>query len=150
RAVHDFVLSSRGGLAASREAASAIVRRSFSWGFGEFEENAALIQWMQDHNRRAPQQRKVQFYGIDLSGADNEGSFPHAEIALSDAVDFLRRKAPADAASVIRRAEAVLARSATLGYARLSKARDADLDAALDAVDAFLASHRPMLAARST
>jgi erythromycin esterase len=138
RAVHDFVLGGRGS-------AADITRRSLTWGFGEYAENAALIQWMRDTNRRAPTRRKIQFYGIDLSGADNDSGFPHAAVAIQSVVRYLGRAAPKTSSGLLARLGPLLDRISTGGYAQLAVNHDPKLDAALETIQSFLASHTAAL-----
>ncbi len=86
RAVHDYVAGGAGD-------AGDITRRSLSWGFGAYAENAQLVKWMHDYNRHARGRRAIQFYGIDLSGADNDSTFTRPEIALSAVAEYIRTAA---------------------------------------------------------
>lgn len=87
RAVQDFVRGGAGN-------AAKIAKDSLTWGFGDYEENVRLVQWMRDYNERAGEQRKLRFYGIDLSGADNDAAFPNADVAVRSVVGFLRETTP--------------------------------------------------------
>lgn len=77
RVVYDFVKTGTDALRAS-----SVAREGLTWGFGKFPENAELIRWLHDYNANPAHKRKVQFYGIDLSGADNHGSFSRARAAI--------------------------------------------------------------------
>ncbi len=137
RAVHDFVAGGPGN-------AADIARRSLTWGFGEFAENAELIQWMRDYNGRAAGRRKINFYGIDLSGADNDGAFPNAQIALQQVVQYLRTAAPDASRSLLAELAPVLQVSGA-GYARLAVSRDPALDGTLESLHRFLCDHAALL-----
>jgi erythromycin esterase len=143
RAVHDFVQGG-GGKAAD------VTRRSLTWGFGDYAENVALIEWMRDYNRRAAERRQIQFYGIDLSGADNDSAFPHAGVAIQGVVRYLRSAAPRSSSALIARLGPLLDRTAAGGYAQLAASHDHDLDTALGSLDSFLASHAAALRRAST
>ena len=134
RAVHDFVLGVPGN-------AAEVTHRSLTWGFGEYAENAALIQWMRNYNLREKGRRKLQFYGIDLSGADNDSGFPHGGVTLVQVMDYLRRAAPLDSQDLRAALEPLLQRVSAVGYARLARAHDSGLDSALGSLDAYLAHH---------
>jgi erythromycin esterase len=134
RAVHDFVQGGGGK-------ASDVTRQSLTWGFGDFAENAALIEWMRNYNQRAGVRRQIQFYGIDLSGADNDSAFPHAGVAFQGVVRYLRSAAPRTSSELIARIGPLLDRTAAEGYAQLAASHDHELDAALDSLNSFLASH---------
>ena len=134
RAVHDFVLGGPGS-------AAEVSRRCLSWGFGEYAENAALIQWMRNYNLREAGRRKLQFYGIDLSGADNDSGFPHGGITLVQVMDYLQRAAPLESQNLRVALEPLLQRVWAVGYARLARAHDSGLDIALGSLNAYLAHH---------
>jgi erythromycin esterase len=46
----------------------AVLRESFSYGFGSLPENIELIEWLRSYNAAQPSFRKVHFYGVDLAG----------------------------------------------------------------------------------
>ena len=138
RAVHDFVAGGPGN-------AADVARRSLTWGFGEYAENAELIQWMRDYNGRAAGRRKINFYGIDLSGADNDGAFPNAQIALQQVVQYLHTAAPDASQSLLADIAPVLQRVSATGYAHLAVSRDAALDGALESLHGFLRDHAALL-----
>jgi erythromycin esterase len=138
RAVHDFVAGGPGN-------AADVARRSLTWGFGEYAENAELIQWMRDYNGRAAGRRKINFYGIDLSGADNDGAFPNAQIALQQVVQYLRAAAPDASKDLLAEIAPVLRRVSAAGYARVAASRDRALDGALESLHGFLRDHAALL-----
>jgi len=143
RSVHDFVLGGRGN-------AADITQRSLTWGFGEYEENAALIQWMRDYNRRSALHRKIQFYGIDLIGADNDSGFPHAGIAIQSVLRYLKSAAPLTSSGLLARLGPLVDRMSKRGYAQLAVSRDPKLDVALETIESFMASHAAELRRAST
>jgi erythromycin esterase len=138
RAVHDFVAGGPGN-------AADVARRSLTWGFGEYAENAELIQWMRDYNGRAAGRRKINFYGIDLSGADNDGAFPNAQIALQQVVQYLRAAAPDASKDLLAEIAPVLRGVSAAGYARVAASRDRALDGALESLHGFLRDHAALL-----
>ncbi len=138
RAVHDFVAGGPGN-------AADVARRSLTWGFGEYAENAELIQWMRNYNRRAAGRRKINFYGIDLSGADNDGAFPNARIALQQVVQYLRTAAPDASKGLLAELAPLLDRVSAAGYAHLAVSRDPALDGALESLHGFLRDHAALL-----
>ena len=141
--MHEFVQGGSGS-------AADVTRRSFTWGFGDYAENAALIEWMKDYNQRAAIRRRIQFYGIDLSGADNDSAFPHAGVAIQGVVRYLRSAAPRASSGLIERLGPLLDRTAAGGYAQLAKSHDHVLDAALGSLNSFFESHAAMLRRAST
>jgi erythromycin esterase len=138
RAVHDFVAGGPGN-------AADIVHRSLTWGFGDYAENAQLIQWIREYNRHAAGRRKVRFYGIDLSGADNDGDFPHAAVALEEVVKYLRTTAPDASRNLLAGLAPALHRMSAAGYGQLAVNHDPALDAALESLGTFLRTHAAAL-----
>ena len=65
------------------------VRAGFSWGFGEYQENVELLRWLVSYNSNPAHRRKVQFYGIDISGADNHEGFSNARDAIESGLRAL-------------------------------------------------------------
>ena len=143
RAVHDYVAGATGDPAE-------LTRRSLSWGFGEYAENAELVHWMHDYNRRRGSRRKVQFYGIDLSGADNDSAFTHPERALDAVVEYVRSAAPARSRQLLGALAPDLDRISALGYAPLARAHDAALDSTLQSLSKFLSNNAEVLIRSST
>ena len=80
--------------------AARVARESFTWGFGNFEENVELVRWMRAYNDDPGHARKVRFYGMDLSLGGPQGSTP-TPAAIEGALAFLDRVDP-PAAAVIR------------------------------------------------
>jgi erythromycin esterase len=134
RAMHDYVAGAAGD-------AGDITRRSLSWGFGAYAENAQLAKWMHDYNRHARGRRTLQFYGIDLSGADNDSGFPHPEIALNAVVDYIRTAAPARSHKLTADIAPALDRISAIGYASLARRHDPALDSALQSLRRFLSEN---------
>jgi erythromycin esterase len=73
-----------------------IVRDNFTWGFGSFQENVELVQWMRVYNANPAHRRKIRFYGIDLSLGGPSGSTPTAT-AIEQALAYLDAVDPASA-----------------------------------------------------
>jgi erythromycin esterase len=143
RAVHDYVAGGSGN-------AADLTRRSLSWGFGDYAENTELVEWMHDYNRHARGRRAIQFYGIDLSGADNDSGFPHPEIALHAVVEYVRAAAPARSHELLPDLAPVLDRISTIGYAALARRHDPALDSALQSLQRFLSENSRTLLRSST
>lgn len=143
RAVHDFVAGGGGN-------AADITRHFLTWGFGDYAENAQLIQWMRNYNQHAVGRRKIQFYGIDLSGADNDGGFPNAEVALKGVINYVQTAAPDTSRKLLVGLAPLLDQLSTVGYAQLVVGHDPALDAALDSLESFLGSHATALRQAST
>ncbi len=143
RAVHDYVAGGAGR-------ATDLTRRSLSWGFGDYAENAQLVKWMHDYNRQARGRRPIQFYGIDLSGADNDSGFPHPEVALNAVVEYVRAAAPVRSNELIADLAPALDRISAMWFASLARRHDADLDSALQSLQHFLSENAGVLRQSST
>ncbi len=133
RELHDFVL----GRPVEGDART-LVRRDFSWGFGEYAENVQLIQWLHDYNADASHPRKVRFYGIDLSGADNQDGFSKARSAVDHALQVLERAQPSRAERFRAELAPLLLSFSDRDYARLSATEDKRLERALASIAAAL------------
>lgn len=109
--------------------ARAVARASFTWGFGAFEENVALLQWMRAYNAQR-HSRRLRIYGIDLSGGSDADSARMAR-ALEEPLKWLGL---ADS-GVANRAKAMLhpyrARFAAASYATLPPAERDGLTASI-------------------
>jgi erythromycin esterase len=144
RAIYHFVAGGPGD-------AADIARRYLTWGFGRYDENAQLLQWMRDYNRvpgtrqRSSARRAIHFYGMDLSGADHDGGFSGARVALDDVVQYAATADAKDSRKLLAELAPVLGRISTVGYAGLAESHDPALDAALDLLDSFLKTHAAAL-----
>jgi erythromycin esterase len=112
RLINDFVLGAPGD---PREVAAS----GLTWGFGKFAENIALIEWIRQHNATVGDEKKVRFYGIDLSGGEG-GKFTQARTAVDVAIDFLSKAATQEASEMRTRIATYLERFTTDEYATLS------------------------------
>jgi erythromycin esterase len=88
RRIADFVAGGPG--APPPGDAARATRESMTWGFGNFAENAQLVQWMRAYNADPRHRRKIRFYGIDLSLGGPHGSTP-TSAAIESALDYLDR-----------------------------------------------------------
>src|SRR5215472_3569891 len=66
----------------------AVQETGFSHGFGKFEANRELVEWMRHYNADPEPQRKLQFYGFD-SPTDMTTESPHPRQAIHVALDYL-------------------------------------------------------------
>ncbi len=66
----------------------AVQDTGFSHGFGKFEANRELVEWMRHYNADPAHPTKLQFYGFD-SPTDMFTESPHPRQALYVALDFL-------------------------------------------------------------
>lgn len=82
RAINEFVLNGHG-------TSQAVLAAGRMWQWNT-EEVAALLDWMREHNRNLPEDRKVRFAGFD---------FQVNERGREDVISYLQRVAPARAAS---------------------------------------------------
>ncbi len=67
-----------------------VTSNNMSWGFGHFEENQELVQWLRNYNLNRAHPHKIHFVGMDLTGGDN-GEFPNARRSIDDAIKTLER-----------------------------------------------------------
>lgn len=125
------------------------VSNAMSWGFGNFPENAELIQWIREYNADTNHQSKVRFYGIDLSGAQ-QGAFPQARRAVDFALSFLARGDSAGAQGFRDRLEPQLKKFSTWTYSSLSSTERKELLAGFVEITAALEKQRSALIALSS
>lgn len=110
--------------------AAQVVSSSLTWGFGRYAENLELIQWLRQYNEAPGRQRKVSFYGIDLSGGRN-ADFNNSRIALDRVLEYLSAVAAADGRRLQDRLEPYLDKFTTVGYGALAAAQRDDLRGAV-------------------
>ena len=87
--------------------AARVARESFTWGFGNFEENVELLRWMRAYNDDPGHPRKVRFYGMDLSLGGPQGSTP-TPAAIEGALAYLARVDPPVAEAIRTRVTPLL------------------------------------------
>jgi erythromycin esterase len=76
--LYDYVLG-------RSDESEAVLKNAFCYGFGGYPENLDLIRWLRTFNSSQPSERKVRFYGIDLSGQYS----PTAFRSLDDVLNYL-------------------------------------------------------------
>lgn len=114
------------------ELTPSVVASVFSWSYPDgYRQNRDLLQWLHDYNARASTQRKVHFYGVDLTGGRG-GSFDDARAAVDYALAYLATVDPADAASYQTRLAALLPKFNTASFAALTPLQQADVTTSLD------------------
>ena len=138
-AIEKFVAGGAGDL-------KTVVEESMSWGFGQFPENKELIQWMRQYNQNPAHSRKIRFYGIDLTGAQN-GAFPQARRAVDFALSFLERSDAASAAKLRASLAPCLERFSTDQYSTMAPADREKLATGLLAISGALESKKTSLVA---
>lgn len=141
RAVSEYVNGGEGD-------AASIVREHFSWGFGHYGENVQLVSWLREYNETHTP--KVRFYGMDLSGADDNGSFPNGRVAIDAVTAYLKRIDEAGSRHIREAVVPFLGRFSDESYPRLTPAEDASLGTALDSVAAYLRDHQRELVTASS
>jgi erythromycin esterase len=67
-----------------------VVRDGFTYGFGTYEENRALVRWIRNYNADVAHTRKVRFYGIDISLGGPRTATP-TPLALETTLDYVAR-----------------------------------------------------------
>lgn len=75
-----------------------LASRSITNGMGMFPQQARLVRWMREYNQDARHARKIEFYGMDLSGFPGEPGAP-----LDLALGYLERVDPAASAQIRER-----------------------------------------------
>ncbi|MEO8621223.1 MAG: erythromycin esterase family protein [bacterium] len=129
--------------------ARSITRDGLSWGFGNFGENAALIEWLHNWNADPTHTRKVHFYGFDLSGAAN-GAFPNARNGIDSVLAYLTRTDSAAASAAHVSLDQYLGRFSSYTYDKLSSSDRARLAAGLAQLsDALRSAKRKLVDASS-
>lgn len=88
-AINDYVLGGSGD-------AAEVTARGITFGLGSYPQQLALVRWMREYNLAPRHIRKVQFYGMDISGFSGERAAP-----LDIALTYLER-VDAPAASALR------------------------------------------------
>ena len=68
------------------------VKRGFSFGFAQLPQEASLVRWMRAYNDDPKHARKIEFYGVDVSGGDDS-----MELPLRTALAYLAAREPAKA-----------------------------------------------------
>lgn len=126
-----------------------LVRESLSWGFWRYRENVELIEWMHRYNADPAHQRKIRFYGIDMSGGERSGEWRNARIALDDSLSWLARVEPAQFQPVLAALDPFRDRFTLPGYLTLSAAERRELRSALRSLVDFFDLESSTLVAAS-
>jgi erythromycin esterase len=129
--------------------AASITREGITWGFGNFAENVALIDWLHAWNADPKHTRKIHFYGIDLSGSAN-GAFPNGRRGVDSALPYLARGDSGAARAAHVTLDPYLGRFSTYTYASLSPDERARLMGGLTQLAADLRAARRTLVAASS
>lgn len=137
RAVDEFVLGAPGD-------AATLARRDLSWGFGRYEANVQLIQWMRNYNENAHGRRKIHFYGVDMSGA-GRGEFTHADITVRSVVRYLQTVAPESSKSVLQAIGPQLRLMDKMGYWQMALHNGEAVQTMLKPLVAYLSAHEAAL-----
>ena len=143
RRLQDYVA---GGPGEARQ----VAQEGFTWGFGRFEENVALLSWIRRYNADPAHPRKIHVYGIDLSGGDSSGFGAKARITLDASLAYLARVAPRRTARERRPFGRFLDRFSQASYDRLSSADRARMRSAIDRLIAVFDRDRATLIAASS
>lgn len=86
RRVNDYVLG-------ASDDPSDVVREGFTWTFGDYPANIALVTWLRRWNDAHPA-RKVRFYGADVTGGDAADGMSRAPFVLAEVDRYLARAMP--------------------------------------------------------
>ena len=128
--------------------AKQIAHEHVSLGFGDWQENVDLIQWMREYNADPAHRQKIRFYGFDLSLGGDVGATPRPA-PFEAALSLLSR---ADSASATR-LRLVLQPILRLPPNLLPSLTAAERDAGIVAVDELLSRlerNRPALHATTS
>ena len=118
-----------------------VVRAGVTWGMGAYPENEALLAWIRRYNADPSHRRKVQIYGMDLSGGDTD-ELPQARRAVDFAIAWLGQVDSELAARFTGRFRQYLDRFSSPGYPSLTAAERGALTRTLDELVAALERHR--------
>jgi erythromycin esterase-like protein len=109
----------------------AVVGSVFSWSQSvAYEENRALISWMREYNGRAATNRKVRFYGIDLTGG-RQGRFLVTHPSIDAALAYIGCVDSADGRSFRERFSPFVRFFTSTGYDSLTPPQQNSLTAAI-------------------
>jgi erythromycin esterase-like protein len=87
----------------------AAISDGLSWTFDRLAENEDLVRWMRRYNDGRPPEQKLHLYGMDVPGSPgNTDANRHLDTALVEALHFVARVEPAEAAALIQRCEPFL------------------------------------------
>ncbi len=81
------------------------VKRGFSFGFSQLPQEADLVRWMRAYNDDPRHAHKIEFYGVDVSGGDDDMEMP-----LRAALDYLAARDAAKASGFRTRVADLLPR----------------------------------------
>lgn len=138
RALSDYVAGGEGN-------ARDVARRGFTWGFGRYPENIALLDWIRDYNLDPAHKRKIRLYGIDMSGGDASGAWKNARATLDDSLGFFQRAAPARSRTVRLRVQPLADRFTVPAYAAMTARDRAQLRSAIGELIGFYDQNRAAL-----
>lgn len=138
RAIDNYVLGGMGD-------AARLAQRHLTWGFGRYEENVELIQWMRDYNERTRGPRKLHFYGIDMSGANDDADFTHGEITVQAVVRYLRRVAPESSSSIRASIAPQLRLMDRVGYWQMARRHESALETVLGTLQTYVTANAVVL-----
>jgi erythromycin esterase len=115
-----------------------LTRQRISYGWGGLPEVQALTEAVRGYNAGQPYQRRIRFYGIDLTGADGSGSFSRARRSVDELLRYLARLDPAGARKLTQAFAPLLPRFSQAAFPSLpNEARDS-LRALLDSAEALV------------
>ena len=119
------------------------VQRGFSFGFAQLPQETTLVQWMRAYNDDPRHVRKIEFYGVDISGSNDDMQLP-----LRQALHYLTARDAAKAAAFRARVADLLPRmnldrqsEAPNQYAELTQAERDRMTGTIDDVVAEFEVH---------
>lgn len=124
----------------------AVVGKSLSYDFGDFQENVELIGWLRNYNATQSPKRQVHLYGIDLEG----NFFPYAYRSVDTVLKYLELAAPGIGADLARQYGEVIRVFRSDEYVKLSPSeKDAISGRIQDLVTLVRRERIPLTAATS-
>lgn len=143
RRLHDYAAGGPGDV-------QQLARAGLTWGFGRFSENIELLEWIRRYNVDPAHKRKVNFYGIDLSGGERSGLWLNAGITLRDSLAYLSRTSPRRSRRARRAVAPFLDRFTQAGYTALAPGERMRLSVAIDGLIHVFDRNRSILIADAT
>ncbi len=102
RLLYDYVRGAQDDFAAA-------ISDGLSWTFDRLTENEDLVRWMRHYNDAKPKEQMVHLYGMDVPGSPaNTFANRGVDTALVEALRFVARVEPTEAAPLIQRCMPIL------------------------------------------
>ncbi|WP_422924930.1 erythromycin esterase family protein [Singulisphaera sp. PoT] len=120
------------------EATPEEITSAFTYGFGAFEENHALVRWLREYNAGVAPERRVRLYGFDLAGS----YFDNAHRSLDAVLAYLDRVASKEAPTIRADYAAIQGKVDTTAFLKLSQPEQDRVAAKLVDLSALIRRNR--------